>query len=116
MHSVAAGQAAEVVARVPPTMWAATGDDPPCQLQVYIGRINTTTDAASCRQLCASAVSSTFRGRLRMYSREEGGVWQEGAVPWARWEESVDRPGCAVFKNWSHNRYREAKVVAEGSR
>ena len=110
------GQASEVVVRVPPTMWTVAQDNPPCQLQVYIGRVNTTQDAASCRRVCVPRAALPSNFRLRKFSRDEGGSWQEGAVPWAAWEESIEHPGCAVFKNWSHNRFREAKVVAEGSR
>jgi hypothetical protein len=109
----AGAQAREVVKRVPPTMWSVSGDDPPCELQVYIGRINATREAASCVRLCPpkSALDSDAV-RVRRYSRDEGGQWQEGAVPWAAWDDS-GVSGCAIFKNWSHDRFREARLVVE---
>ena len=107
----------EATALVPPTMWSVSIDNPPCQLQVYIGRLNTTREAASCKSLCVDApVNGGQPIRLRMLSREEGGTWQEGAVPWAAWEADPKRSECATFKNWSNNRFREARIVAVGGR
>jgi hypothetical protein len=100
-------------ARVAPTQWSATTDNPPCELQVYLGRVNSTRDASSCVRLCINAAALGRRAAtvLEVYSREEGGTWAKGAVPWAAWTDLDRARGCAVFKNWSNNRFREARIV-----
>jgi hypothetical protein len=102
----------EVLALVGPIQWSATINDPPCALQVYIGRVNTTQNKSSCRRLCIEPES--LGGKLvdlKLFSREEGGQWYEGAQPWSAWEQVDLAKGCAVYKNWSNNRFREARIV-----
>ena len=104
----------ERAAVIGPTQWSVGINDPPCALQVYIGRVNTTQDKASCLRLCAdlSALpAGTSVVSMKLFSREERGDWSEGAVPWSGWYQVDTGHGCAVFKNWSNNRFREAKVV-----
>jgi hypothetical protein len=105
----------EATAIVPPTQWSVTINSPPCNLQVYIGRVNTTRESSSCVVVCVdprSLPSGTQILSIKLFSREEGANWQEGAVGWAAWEQVNTKQGCAVFKNWSNNRFREAKVLA----
>lgn len=107
---------------VPPTMWASTKDNPPCELQVYLGRINTTRDASSCARLCVSRdglAPDARPSKIVLYSREEGQQWREGSLDWSAWEPPDLKAGCAVFKNWSNNRFREARIAVlfqEGKR
>ncbi len=104
----------EAGAVIGPTQWSVTINDPPCALQVYIGRLNTTQDKASCHRICVNLTDlpvGTKVTTIKLFSREERGEWFEGAVPWGGWDQADSARGCAVFKNWSNNRYREAKVV-----
>lgn len=104
----------EATATVAPTQWSVATDNPPCEIQVYLGRVNTTREAASCVRLCVdkSGLRSGQVASLEVYSREEkSGAWEKGAMPWAAWVDLDRQRGCAVFKNWSNNRFREARIV-----
>jgi hypothetical protein len=102
----------EATVWVPPTQWSVSQSDPSCQIQVYVGRLNTTQNAASCRRVCIDKPQGSKIALLELYSAEEGGPWQAGAQPWSGWVDIDQERGCATYKNWSHNRFRRARVVA----
>lgn len=105
----------EATAKIGPTEWSVSSNSPPCELQVYVGRVNTTREASSCVRVCIDRTGLPSAAKvisLDVYSREEhADQWLRGALPWSAWEQQDQERGCAVFKNWSNNRFREAKIV-----
>lgn len=104
----------EITTLVGPTQWSVSSNEPACALQVYIGRINTTLEASSCKRVCVdlNSVSGARILQLRLFSREEAGEWVEGAQPWSAWVQVDSAKGCATYKNWSNNRFREIRLRA----